>query len=518
MKRLFFASLLLAAAFVSCTKTPPGQVKVEGGVIQGTVTETMAIYKGIPFAAPPVGELRWKAPQPVIPWEGVLETKEFAPGAMQSGRNLDEYSEDCLYLNIWTPAKSKKDKLPVFVWIYGGGFAGGRTSDPLFDTEVFADQGLVYVSIPYRVGKLGFLAHPELTAESPDHVSGNYGLLDLIAALKWINRNIAKFGGDPSKVTIFGESAGGIAVSMLAASPLCKGIVTGAISESGGSFGPYRQTTYPGENMKTLAMAENDGVEIMKSLGCSSLAEMRALPAEKFVDRGLAAGGGWPVVDGFVIPDDQYKMYEAGNFNDIPVLIGYNSDEGASFSGERDPKRHIESVEKRYGPFAQKLLEVYPVTETSVPKSARDLMRDAAFGWQTWAWARLQSEVGKAPAYLFYFDQHPDYPEDSPRYGYGSPHGAEMVYVFNNLRDNASEEDKTLANIMNSYWVNFAKYGDPNGPGLPEWPVFNNEEPRTMILKGVEPYAAPVPSEDAMWVLDSYFQWRRTPEGAEWAK
>ena len=320
-------------------------------------------------------------------------------------------------------------------------------------------------------------------------------------------------------MTIFGESAGGIAVSMLCASPLTKGLISGAISESGGSFGPARPTTYPGENMRLLKDAEQDGLGIMSDLGCSSLAELRALPAEKLVSRGLTPGGGWPIVDGYVIPDDQFKMYQAGNYNDIPVLIGYNSDEGGSFSGEKDPAKHIASVELRYGPYAKQLLEVYPVTETSVPKSARDLMRDAAFGWQTWAWARLQTETGKSPAYLYYFDQHPEYPEDSPRAGYGAFHGAEMEYVFHKLSADKqdSAEEKHLENQIFNYWINFAKYGNPHGEGLPQWDDFSVAK-QTMLLKGTESRMIDVPSEKAMWVLDSYFQWRRTPEGAVWAK
>lgn len=518
MRKLLFAGIALASLLCSCAgNVITEQVKVTGGTIQGTLTEDMAIYKGIPFAAPPVGDLRWKAPQPVIPWEGVLETNEFAPAAMQGGNA--NCSEDCLYLNVWTPAKTTKDKLPVFVWIYGGGFAGGATSDPLFDGKVFAENGVVYASIPYRLGKLGFMAHPELSAENEHHVSGNYGILDLVAALQWIHDNIEKFGGDPAKVTIFGESAGGIAVSMLCASPLTKGLISGAISESGGSFGPARPTTYPGENMRLLKDAEQDGLGIMADLGCSSLEELRALPAEKLMSRGLTPGGGWPIVDGYVIPDDQYKMYEAGNYNDIPVLIGYNSDEGASFGGASDPQSHIASVQERYGKFADALLEVYPVTETEVPKSARDLMRDAAFGWQTWAWARLQTETGKSPAYLYYFDQHPDYPEDSPRAGYGSPHGSEMEYVFHKLNPMKSRDEieTTLEDQVFRYWINFAKYGNPNGEGLPQWDAFSVAK-QTMLLKGIESRMIDVPSEDAMWVLDSYFQWRRTPEGAAWAK
>ena len=514
MKKILILAAAAAMMLCACTGSTPVKVKVEGGWIQGTVSEDMAIYKGIPFAAPPVGDLRWKAPQPVTPWEGVLETKEFSKGPVQGGRP-DDFGEDCLYLNVWTPAKSPKDKLPVLVWIYGGGFAGGSAS--LYDGEALARKGVILVSINYRVGWLGYLAHPELTAENPDGVSGNYGILDQIAALKWIQGNISAFGGDPEKVTIFGESAGGISVSMLCASPLAKGLFRGAISQSGGSFGPYRTDSYPGENMKTLEIAEKDGVKYAESLGVSTLEELRALDASAFTRPGPATGGAWPIIDGYVIPDDQYKLYDAGKFNDVDVLIGYNSDEGASFSRQRDPQKHIAEVEERFGPFTDQLLQAYPVTETSVPKSARDLMRDAAFGWHTWAWARLQSEKGDSNVFLYYFDQHPEYPEDSPMFGHGSPHGQDVAYVFQNPEENLPT-DRALSDIMGDYWTNFTKYGDPNGEGLPVWPKFTKDSHKSMYLTGDKPFEGPVPDEDALWVLDSYFAWRRTAEGADWAK
>ena len=241
--------IMTAALALWACASEPGRVKVTGGTIQGTVLEDMTVYKGIPFAAPPVGELRWKAPQPVVGWKGVLECKEFAPNPMQG--NGEGCSEDCLYLNVWTPATSPKDKLPVMVWIYGGGFAGGATS--YYDGALLARKGVILVSVAYRVGKLGFLSLPELSAENPNGVSGNYGLLDQIAGLQWVKDNIAKFGGDPENVTIFGESAGGISVSMLCASPLAKSLFKRAISQSGGSFGPTNPQSYPGENMQTLA-------------------------------------------------------------------------------------------------------------------------------------------------------------------------------------------------------------------------------------------------------------------------
>jgi para-nitrobenzyl esterase len=519
-KSNYLFSIILLLIIGACTSPlPPGQAKVEGGLVQGTIEDSLTIYKGIPFAAPPVGDLRWRAPQPVEPWEGVKETTAFAPIPMQGGNPPSGKSEDCLYLNVWTPAKSKDDKIPVLVWIYGGGFSFGSTAEPVYNGEKLAKKGVILVSIAYRVGALGFLAHPELSAENENHVSGNYGLLDMIAGLEWIQKNIAAFGGDPNKVTIFGESAGGIAVSMLCASPLAKGLFHGAISQSGGSFGPTRPTTFPGENMKTLSVAEKDGESFFQQAGATNLAALRAMVADS-LPGGFGMGSAWPIVDGWVIPDDQYKLYEAGKFNDTPILVGYNSDEGASFTRTKDPIEFIAGVENRYGTFAAELLKAYPVGEDTVPKTARDLSRDAAFGWQTWSWARLQSSVGKSKVYYYYFDQHPDYPEGSPRYGYGSPHGQDVAYVFNNLdtsSPNTSKTDLAISDVMATYWTNFAKHGDPNGEGLPQWPAFSDAHPDVMYFSQT-PYVGPVPSAESLAVLDAYFEWRRTPEGNTWAK
>src|SRR6185437_8453253 len=315
---------------VPVASTAQAPVRVEQGMLQGTSEGGLTVYRGIPFAGPPVGDLRWRPPAGAAKWEGVRAADKFAPECEQSGGPATGMSEDCLYLNVWTPAKSASDKVPVLVWIYGGGFNAGATSIPTYSGEVLAKKGVVLVSIAYRVGVLGFFSHPELSAESPQHVSSNYGLLDMIAGLQWVKKNIAAFGGDPDKVTIFGESAGGIAVSQLCASPLAKGLFEGAISESGGSFGPTRPAGQPGENIRSLADAERSGVEFAKTAGASSLAELRALPPEKLL--GATRGLAWPIVDGWVIPTDQYTLYAAKKFNDVPVLIGYNSDEGASFS------------------------------------------------------------------------------------------------------------------------------------------------------------------------------------------
>jgi para-nitrobenzyl esterase len=497
----------------------PAPVKVSEGLVQGTIEDGLTVYKGIPFAAPPVGDLRWKAPQPAAKWEGVRQATKFAPAPMQGGNPPSGKSEDCLYLNIWTPAKSATDKIPVMVYIYGGGFSGGNASEGWTSGEKLAQKGVVEVNIAYRVNQFGFLAHPELSAESPNHVSGNYGLLDQIAALQWVQKNIAAFGGDPSKVTIFGESAGAISVSMLCASPLAKGLFRGAISQSGGSFGPTRPTTFPGENMKTLKQAEESGKTYVEKAGVSSIADLRKIEADK-LPSGWGMPGGWPIVDGYVIPDDQHKLYEAGKYNDVPVLIGYNSDEGSSFSHEKTPQDYISGVKARYGKFADELVKAYPAGENSVPKTARDLMRDAAFGWQTWAWANLQAKTGKSKVFYYYFDQHPDYPKDSPRYGYGSPHAQDVSYVFQHLDTSNPETTKSdleISEAMSTYWTNFAKFGNPNGKGGLEWPAFSGINPKVMYFSQ-KPFVGPVPSVESLKVLDKYFEWRRTPEGEAWAK
>ncbi len=518
-KKTFLIAILLFLYAGFGFAQQPAPVKVQDGLLQGKYEKGLTVYLGIPFAAPPVGNLRWRPPQPAAKWKGVRQADKFGPSPVQGSKIGPGMSEDCLYLNVWTPAKSAGDRIPVFVWIYGGGFNFGSTSDPNYNGANLAEKGVVLVSIAYRVGQLGFLALPGLSAESPHHVSGNYGLLDMIAGLKWVKKNIAAFGGDPKKVTIFGESAGGIAVSMLCASPLAKGLFEGAISESGGNFGPPRKTTYPGENMKLLADAEKDGEAYMKKAGVSSLAELRKIPADKLPPSVFGQGMAWPVIDGWVIPGDQYKLYEEGKFNDTPILVGYNSDEGASFSPPKTTKAYIESVEKRYGTFAEKLLKAYPAGSDKVAKTARDLTRDAAFGWHTWSWARLESKIGKSKVYYYYFDQHPEYPKDSPRYGYGSPHGQEVAYVFEHLKASdprVTKSDLEISNDMATYWTNFAKYGDPNGKSVPEWKPFSDSDPAVMYFSG-KPHMGSVPSLKSLKVLDAYFKWRRTPEGKAWA-
>jgi para-nitrobenzyl esterase len=510
--------LLYARFLPSLWRAPqPAPVMTEYGLVQGVALKDLTVYRGIPFAAPPTGDLRWRPPQPAARWKGVHSAENFAPDPYQ-GDGKGNVGEDCLYLNVWTPARSAGDRVPVLVWIYGGGFSFGSTSTPVHNGEHLARKGVVLVSLNYRVGPLGFLAHPELSAESPHKASGNYGLLDLIAGLEWVKKNIAAFGGDPDKVTIFGESAGGIAVSMLSASPQAKGLFHGAISESGGSFGPPRPVTYPGENMRRLADAERAGVAFARKAGAASIAELRMVDPAK-LPAGFGSGAAWPIIDGFVIPDDQHKLYEAGRYNDVPILVGYNSDEGLSFSREKTPEEYRENVRKRFGPFADRLLAAYPAGADSVPKTARDLMRDAAFGWHTWSWARLQARTGKAKAFYYYFDQRPERPAGSPQADHGMPHGVDVPYVFQTLDRNDQKltpGDWAISETVSTYWTNFAKHGDPDGPGVPHWPRFTEGDRQVMYFRN-EARPGPVPSAAALEVLDAYFAWRRTAEGERFA-
>jgi len=515
------AACILATLTVCSTRTfakTPQPIRVESGMLQGTEEDGLTIYRGIPFAAAPIGDFRWRPPQPAPKWKGVRPASDYGRACMQSNAaisNLPAPSEDCLFLNVWTPATRPSERLPVMVWIHGGGFVAGTPAEQLYHGEWLARKGVVVVSVSYRLGVFGFLAHPALSAESRQHVSGNYGLLDMIAGLQWVQRNIAAFGGDSARITIFGESAGAIAVSQLCASPLAKGLFRAAISESGGSFGPVRAGGGPGENMQPLRSAEQDGAAWARAIDAPGLTALRAMPAEKVLaaaqhQRGLS----WPVTDGWVIPDDQFRLYQAGRYNDVPVLIGYNSDEGATFGVPASQSAYVHSVRERYGQFADKVLAAYPGGETpGEKKTARDLTRDTAFGWQTWSWARLQTQTGKQPVYLYYFDEHPSYPPDSPRAGFGTPHSEELPYVFRQLREHNRPEptpaDEAMSDLMRTYWTNFAKTGDPNGDGVPRWPSFTQATPQMLHIASGRTQAGPIVDETGLRALDEYFAWRR---------
>jgi para-nitrobenzyl esterase len=500
-------------------------VRTQSGSVDGLSENGVTAYEGIPFAAPPVGDLRWRAPQPAATWTGVLHANKFAPACVQVpivfpalGIEAVPTSEDCLYLNVWTPAKSSKDHLAVMVWIYGGGFTSGATSTGTYGGENLASKGVVVVSVAYRVGPFGFLAHPELSAENDGH-SGDYGLLDQIAGLQWVKRNIAAFGGDANRVTIFGESAGGISVSMLAASPLAKGLFQRAISESGGSFAPVRRANEGGENVQPLAVVERSGEAFLSKLGVSSITDARKLSAESIIKTqppGLG-GGWWPNFDNSVLLGDQYKLYEASHYNDTPILIGTNSDEGALFIPSITAAAYQASVRAGYGDYADKILAAYPAnSDAEALRSARDLFRDATFAWSTWSWARLQSRTGKSKVFAYYFTHRPPYPAAPQFQDWGAAHGAEISYVFGNFPSAmpASAEDKTVSDSVSSYWVNFAKTGNPNGSGSPAWPVYSEAKPQVMKLNDPS-QAMPYPNLEKLQVLEGYFAWRRSQENSK---
>jgi para-nitrobenzyl esterase len=508
------ATALLCALSVTATAEVT-TARVAGGQVEGAAGNGVASFKGIPFAAPPVGELRWKKPQPVVAWSGVKKANAYAPACMQDPNMLkfigapEGASEDCLYLNVWTPAKAASERLPVMVWIYGGGFAAGSTSSATYDGTRLAQKGVVLVSVSYRVGPFGFLAHPDLSRES-GRGSGNYGLQDMIAGLEWVKANIAAFGGDPANVTIFGESAGGIAVSMLSASPAAKGLFAKAISESGGNFAPPRHAGEGGQQTPTLAVAEKSGVSLFEKLGVKSLAEARKLSADqvqKALPPGLG-GGFWPNFDGDVLPTDQYMLYSAGKFNDTPVLIGTNSDEGASFSrGGTTSAAYEKMIRDGYGEGADKILAANPhAADADAATATKNIMRDSLFAWSTWTWARLQSSKGKGAAYVYYFDHR------TPQTPAGAPHASELGYVFRTLDARGGQprpEDLAMSELVSSYWVNFAKTGDPNGAGLPKWPAFTQGEQQAMVFDAMSS-ARPMPNLPQLQALDSYYAWRRS--------
>jgi len=515
-----FIFLLIAFLLAACKQSDDSVtlVEVEGGRVEGVVEDGITVFRGIPFAAPPVGELRWCPPQPVVPWDTVLLADAFAPACPQMrmsypGAPEMKVSEDCLYLNIWTLAESSKNRLPVMVWIHGGGFAMGSTSVPAYSGEELAKMGVIVVSIAYRVGALGFLAHPELTAESDHHVSGNYGLLDQIAGLEWVQRNIGSFGGDPERVTIFGESAGGISVSMLCASPLCKGLFARTISQSGGNFGPV-SLERKGDGIQLLEGAERTGEEFAARMGARSITELREVDPQQWMSDPLSRMGGfWPVLDGYVITGDQYLLYKEGNYNDVDVIIGTNSDEGSMFVRPSEPAQYEKNIRQRFGPFANRILELYPGnTERETYTSSADIFREIAFAWPSWTWARLQSRTGDSRVFVYYFDQQQPASPFSPYKPRGASHGAEIGYVFRHLpRGDDSPytgEDLELSEMMARYWTNFAKTGDPNGEGLPRWPVFEEGEHSVLYIRGT-PHTGPVPNMEKLRLMEEYFSWLR---------
>ncbi|MGA3185770.1 MAG: carboxylesterase family protein [Bryobacteraceae bacterium] len=478
---------ILVATFLPLTAAINDPVRVEQGQISGVPGSDpdVRVYKGVPFAAPPVGDLRWRAPKPAADWSGIRKADQFSATCMQTPypegslyrSEPQPVSEDCLYLNIWTAAKSASDKRPVMVWIHGGAFTRGSGSTPVYNGEMLAKKGVVLVTINYRLGVFGFFAHPDLTAESEHHSSGNYGILDEVAALQWVQKNIAKFGGDPKRVTIFGESAGSWAVNVLVASPLTKGLFQRAIGESGANFNV----------MTKLADLEKSGAR-----AGSSIQELRAKSAED----AMKIAGGSVNVDGWLLPTDVMTIFEKGQQNNVPVLIGSNADEGTAFMPAKITVAGLQATAKqRFGANADSFLKIYPATsDEEAWKASANFMRDSTFGVQMRTWARMQMKTGKSPAYLYYFSHIPPGAEH-----YGAYHASEIAYVFGTGR-NWQDADRQLSETMSSYWVNFATTGNPNGKGLPVWPVYDEKKDLALGLGDpIEPI--PVPNKPALDLL-----------------
>ncbi len=480
------AAPMAHAALPAPVKTTDGLVAGVAGALPG-----VTVFKGIPFGAAPVGDLRWKPPQPVKPWNGVRAGDKFGDVCLQphgKGRpnvTVDEpdspaMSENCLSLNVWTSAKKAGEKRPVMVWIYGGAYTEGGGSSIYNDGTRLAKKGAVIVTFNYRLGTLGFLAHPELTAESPHHASGNYALMDSITVLKWVRKNIAQFGGDPDKVTIFGQSAGACMVAALVGSPEAKGLFQRGISESGAWSGLSIAKMTPREQ------AEAQTVQVAGKLGKTSLADLRAMPAEDALTKLGRAG---MIVDGWIVPEDLSKTFAEGRQNKVDVLVGNNAQEGGFF-GAGPPmtaQAWKDGAEKRWGSLAELGLKAYPATtdEEAKDQSARPFTDNMA--WIMRQFGQSQAKLGQR-AWLYQFAHKPPYADGKP--SLGAVHASEVAYVWDNLEkphlfpDGASPElasksptDQALAAQMSQYWVNFARTGDPNGPGLPAWPALDQLGP-----------------------------------------
>ncbi|PWT72489.1 MAG: esterase [Bacteroidetes bacterium] len=488
------------------------KIKIASGSISGVrnLKSGVIAFKGIPYATPPVGDMRWKAPVPPPNWNDTKSCDHFGPSPMQakpvpflmlsSEFMVPEQpmSEDCLYLNVWTAAKSKNEKRPVFVWIYGGGFATGGASAPAYDGETLAAKGVVFVSLNYRLGIFGFLSLPSLSAESEQRASGNYGLLDQIAALQWIRKNITAFGGDPENVTIAGQSAGGMSVNCLLASPLAIGLFQRAIAESGNLV-----LTSPFIKTPDLKKAEQQGDQWASKINKPSLADLRKIPAQELLHEGMGLYG--PIVDGYILKEPVPQVYAQSKQNHVPLLIGWNGGEGIVVVF-RKKEEYIQDIRKQFGEEADKVLGYYPASnDEEAAASQIALSRDKLIGISTYKWAQMESGAGNHSVYLYNFDKKPS-PQD--RFAqYGAFHTAEIPYALSNLEKIKrpwEPADVSLSQLMSAYWINFAKTGDPNGNGLPEWPAFDPVNSKVIVFDN-ESKIQRLPGKDRLDLLYEFY-------------
>jgi para-nitrobenzyl esterase len=533
---LFTIGILHATA-LAVSATAVDRVKTPNGIVEGAGRQKsgVRIFKGVPFAEPPIAQLRWKPPQPVKNWQGARQAIQFGPRCMQHpvfgdmGFRSNGMSEDCLYLNVWTPAKNGKERLPVLVYFYGGGFIAGDGSEPRYDGESMASRGIVSVTVNYRLSVFGFLAHPELTKESPHKASGNYGLLDQAAALAWVQQNIAAFGGDPKRITIAGESAGSASVSAQMASPLSKHLIAGAIGESGSVLSTMRAVP--------LAQAEQEGVKFAAAVGAESLAGLRRMTTEQIHQATSKQNmGRFPIaVDGYFFPESPNAIYAAGKQSHVPLLVGWNSEEMTwrvlLGPDEPTPENYEKAVRKLYENRADEVLKLYPAsTREQVIESATDLAGDRFIGYSTWKWADLHIKTSGNRVYR-YFYTHPR-PAMKPELGNataglaggilrgqntgaitmpaarGAVHAAEIEYALGNLATNNvyawTPDDYQVSKIMQQYLANFIIKANPNEPGLLEWPAVISGSPVYIMRLDVNSRVEPEKNRDRYLFLDKF--------------
>ena len=506
LQQLAAWNLLLGLPLLAMAASPqPPRAAVSSGVLEGELDGASGVrsFKGIPYARPPVGGLRWKAPQPPASWQGVRPARQFGPRAMQRPVFSDMVfrsngvSEDCLYLNVWTPAPVKGKKLPVLVYFYGGGFTAGDGSEPRYDGASMARQGVVAVTVNYRLNVFGFLAHPALTAESPQHASGNYGLMDQGAALRWVQANIAAFGGDPARVTIAGESAGSYSVSAQMISPLARGTFARAIGESGALTSLMPPAT--------LAQAERAGQQFAAQAGAADLAALRAMSASQLLEATAKPGapGFDAIIDGWVIPAHPAAMFAAGRQARVPLLAGWNSLESGPASLLGDLPATAENLAKVVHQhitdeaLARRLLEAYAVPDADPLRMATDMAGDVFIGYSTWQWIDLHARSSGQPVYRYlYVQPRPASVRGDIPAATGATHSAEIEYALGNLALNPvyawTADDRSASRLMQQYFVNFIRTGNPNGRGLPPWPVVGQGDTAQVMRLGAQAQLATV--------------------------
>ena len=499
---LFATALLLASTLAHAADSP--RVKTDKGELEGKFSDDGQVraFLGVPYAAPPVGPLRWRPPQPPAAWKAVRTAQSYGSHCVQVNQFSDMNfhdpgsSEDCLTLNVWSPASAAAGaKLPVMVWIYGGGFYAGSTSERRQDGEAFARKGVILVSMNYRLNIFGFFAHPALAAESPQHAAGNYGLMDQAAALQWVKRNIAAFGGDPGNITLFGESAGSFSVSAQMASPMAKDTLAHAIGESGGAF------SRGGLPFPALDVAEGHSEAFARDvLGKTSLADLRAMPAADLVKAAEAQKPPnvtrfGPDVDGLFLPQSVPAIFAAGKQAHIPLLAGWNRDEGGPPRDSVTLATYDQTAQTTWGPNAADFLKVYPATtDEEARRASADAAADFFIAASTFEWIDAQVKTGGAPVYRFHFEHASPGDTYHPATS-GAFHSSEIEYVFGNLSVRPAApwkaEDYKLSELMQSYWINFARTGNPNGPGLPEWPAYNQADSWPVMHLDINSVATP---------------------------